>query len=82
VTEHNTFDNVAKWTATALLIAGTACINTEYVLAGRLALFVGGLIWLVVSIRWREPALIATNMCMTLAAVAASLYKYSTTGVI
>lgn len=82
MTNTNQFDNVAKWTATALLIAGTACINTQLVDAGRLALFLGGLIWLVVSIRWREPALIATNTCMTLAAVAASAYKYFTTGVI
>jgi hypothetical protein len=82
LTKHNTFDNVAKWTATALLIAGTVCINTQFVNAGRIALFMGGIVWLVVSIRWREPALIATNTCMTLAAVAATVYKYMSTGVI
>lgn len=75
-------DFVCKWSATALLIAGTLLVNVGVVNPGRLSLFVGGLIWLFVSIRWREPALIVTNSIMSLAAVGASLYKYLTTGLI
>jgi hypothetical protein len=69
-----------KWTATAVLIVGTAVNSMGYYPAGPILLILGGLIWLAVSIQWREPALIATNSLMTLAAVVPLVYKWLTTG--
>ena len=68
-------DNILKWSATVVLIIGTAVNNLGYQPAGPLLLLAGGSIWLVVSIRWKEPALIATNAVMTLTGVGALVYK-------
>ena len=65
----NQLDTVLKWTATALLIIGTGINSLGYYPEGPLVLLAGGVFWLIVSIRWREPALIVTNAVM--AAVAA-----------
>lgn len=56
-------DVILKWTATAVLIAGTfinAAFPNLYPL-GPAILALGGIIWLVVSFMWKEPALIVTN---------------------
>ena len=66
----NQLDTVLKWTATALLIIGTGINSLGYYPEGPLVLLAGGVVWLIVSIRWREPALIVTNAVM--AAVAAA----------
>ena len=58
-----------KWTATAVLIVGTAVNSAGYYPLGPVILFFGGLIWLAVAIRWREPALIVTNAVMAVTAV-------------
>ena len=68
-------DNILKWSATVVLIVGTAVNNLGYQPAGPLLLLAGGGIWLAVSIRWKEPALIATNAVMTLTGVGALVYK-------
>jgi energy-converting hydrogenase Eha subunit H len=57
-------DNILKWTATLLLIVGTGVNSVNIYPGGALILAAGGTIWLIVSIRWREPALIATNAVM------------------
>jgi hypothetical protein len=57
-------DNILKWTATTLLIIGTGLNSVNIYPGGALLLAAGGTAWLVVSIRWREPALIATNAVM------------------
>jgi hypothetical protein len=62
-------DSILKWTATAVLIIGQFITALGHYPEGPMVLIVGGLIWLVVSIRWKEPALIATNAIMTLAAM-------------
>ena len=72
--------NVLKWIATVVLIVGTAVNSAGYYPAGPILLILGGIIWLAVSIRWREPALIVTNSLMTLAAVIPLTYKWLTTG--
>ena len=54
-----------KWLATAILIVGTAVNSLGYYPEGPIILSVGGLIWLIVAIRWREPALIVVNAMMT-----------------
>ena len=61
-------DVLIKWVATATLIIGTF-INANWpelypVGPGLLAL--GGALWLIVSIMWKEPALIVTNGVLTL----------------
>jgi hypothetical protein len=61
-------NTVLKWMGTVTLIAGTAVNSLGYYPAGPLILLVGGLFWLIVSIRWREPALIVTNLVMFLTA--------------
>ena len=68
-------DNILKWSATVVLIVGTAVNNLGYQPAGPLLLLAGGAIWLAVSIRWKEPALIATNAVMTLTGLGTLIYK-------
>ena len=65
-----------KWTATAILIVGTAVNSLGFYPAGPLILAVGGLMWLVVSIRWREASLIVVNGVMTLTAIAGLAWHY------
>lgn len=62
-------DTVLKWTATVLLVIGSGINSLGYYPAGPLVLLVGGTIWLVVSIRWRETALIVTNSVMSVVSV-------------
>jgi hypothetical protein len=50
-----------KWIATVILIVGTAVNSMGFYPEGPIILAVGGVIWLVVSIRWREASLIVTN---------------------
>ena len=59
--------NKLKWLATAVLIVGTY-INAgfpELYPTGPLLLALGGIIWLIVSFLWKEPALIVTNLVLT-----------------
>jgi hypothetical protein len=72
--------NQLKWTATAVLIVGTAVNSAGYYPLGPLLLVLGGLLWLVVSIQWRDAAMIATNAIMTLTAIGGLAYKWLTTG--
>lgn len=61
---------VLKWIATVTLIAGSYVNSArigDTVSLGPWILVVGGLLWLAVSIAWRERALIATNACMVTA---------------
>ena len=60
-------DQVLKWVATATLIVGTV-FNAGFpdlYPVGPLILAAGGYIWLVVSIMWKDWALIATNIVMS-----------------
>jgi hypothetical protein len=65
-----------KWIATVILIVGTAVTNLKYYPEGPLILAAGGAIWLVVSIRWREPSLIVTNAVMLATGLATLAYKH------
>jgi hypothetical protein len=64
-----------KWTATVILIIGTAVNSLGYYPEGPFILAVGGVIWLIVSIRWREPSLIVTNAVMTITGIAGLCYR-------
>jgi hypothetical protein len=60
-------DQILKWVATATLIVGTV-FNAGFpdlYPVGPLVLAAGGYIWLIVSIMWRDWALIATNFVMS-----------------
>lgn len=59
-----------KWMATVLLIVGTGVNSLGFYPVGPLILAAGGLLWLIVSVIWREPALIVTNLAMLLTGLA------------
>lgn len=65
-----------KWAGTLVLILGTAVNSLGFYPEGPLILVVGGLLWLTVSIRWREASLIVVNTVMTLTAVVGLALKY------
>lgn len=65
-----------KWTATAILIAGTAVNSLGHYPEGPIILAVGGILWLIVSIRWREASLIVVNSVMTATGIAGLVAKY------
>ena len=61
-------DSILKWAATVILIIGTfvnATFPNLYPL-GQALLAAGGVVWLIVSFMWKEPALIVTNGVLTL----------------
>ena len=64
-----------KWLGTGILIVGTGVNSLGYYPAGPLILAVGGILWLIVSIRWREPALIATNAVMFICGDAGLIWR-------
>ena len=60
-------DQILKWVATVTLIVGTV-FNAGFpdlYPVGPLILAAGGYIWLIVSIMWKDWALIATNIVMS-----------------
>ena len=57
--------DILKWMATSILITGSLVNSLGIYPAGIFILIIGGLLWLTVSILWREPALIVTNLVMT-----------------
>ena len=60
-------DQILKWVATVTLIVGTV-FNAgfpDFYPVGPLILAAGGYIWLIVSIMWKDWALIATNIVMS-----------------
>ena len=67
-------DFYLKWTATAILILGTAVNGLGYYPLGPLLLVLGGFIWLVVAIRVRDTPLIVTNLVMSLVGLAAVVF--------
>ena len=69
-------DQYLKWVATIILIIGTAVNSLGYYPIGPMILAVGGIIWLVVSIMWREPSLIVTNAVMTSTGLAGLCYMH------
>ena len=69
-------DQILKWVATAILILGTAVNSLGYYPLGPIILAVGGFIWLIVSIMWREWALIVTNGVMLIVGIVGLLIGY------
>ena len=50
-----------KWVATAITIVGAVCTSINLYPLGPALLNLGALLWLVVSIAWREWSLIVIN---------------------
>jgi hypothetical protein len=65
-----------KWTATLILILGSAVNGWGLYPAGPILLALGGLIWLAVAVQIRDRALITTNAVMTAVTAAALLLHY------
>jgi len=59
-----------KWVATVVLIVGTGLNSFNIYPAGAIALSLGGFMWLIVSIIWKEPAMIVTNTVILVVGVA------------
>ena len=71
-------DQILKWTATAILILGTAVNSLGYYPLGPIILVAGGIVWLTVAIMWKEPALIITNAVMSAVGAGGLLINYLT----
>lgn len=69
--------DILKWFATAVLIIGTGFNSLGFYPTGPLLLILGGLIWLVVGIMWREASLIVTNGVMLVVGVTGVVLHYS-----
>ena len=50
-----------KWMATAFICAGALCTSVNLYPLGPILLNIGTVLWLIVSIMWREASLIAVN---------------------
>jgi len=69
-------DFYLKWLATAILVVSTATNSLGFYPIGPIIGVVGGILWLIVAIRWKEPALITTNGVMTLTAISGLMYNH------
>ena len=69
-------DVYLKWIATAILIIGVGVNSLGIYPLGPILLLLGGLTWLVVSIMWRDAALITTNGTMSLVSTLALIYNF------
>ena len=58
-------DKYLKWVATAFLMLGAALNSLNIYPWGPIANLFGGGCWLIVSIMWREAALITTNLVLS-----------------
>ena len=58
-------DKYLKWVATAFLMIGAALNSLNIYPWGPIANLFGGGTWLIVSIMWREAALITTNLVLS-----------------
>ena len=64
-----------KWTATVILILGTAVNGLGYYPQGPLLLVLGGVVWLAVAVRVRDVPLIVTNLVMSVVGLTTVLWR-------
>jgi hypothetical protein len=74
----NKTNTILKWTATAVLIIGTAVNGLGYYPEGPALLVLGGFIWLIVAVRIKDAPLIVTNLVMSVVGLAAIIYTLHT----
>ena len=70
----NKTNSILKWTATAILIVGTAVNGLGMYPEGPALLVLGGFIWLAVAVRIKDAPLIVTNLVMATVGLAAIIY--------
>lgn len=66
----NEIANKLNWFATLILIVGSFVNSMGIFPLGTIVILAGGFVWLIVSILWKEPALIATSTAMIFAGCA------------
>jgi hypothetical protein len=64
-----------KWAATSLICVGALLISLDIYPIGPIVSNVGTLLWLIVSIMWREKSLIVVNTVVFLIYTSGLLYK-------
>ncbi len=69
-------DKYLKWVATAFLMIGAALNSLNIYPWGPIANLFGGGTWLIVSIMWREAALITTNIVLASITMIGLVYTY------
>lgn len=69
-------DFIVKWTASAISIAGAICVSIDYYPLGAIMCLLETILWLVVSIRMKESAMITSNLVLTLIYVGGMSYKH------
>ena len=74
----NKTNAILKWTATAILIVGTAVNGLGMYPEGPALLVLGGFIWLIVAVRVKDAPLIVTNLVMSTVGLAAIVYTLHT----
>ena len=67
-------DILLKWIATVILIIGSGINSLGIYPLGPIVIIAGSFIWLIVSIMWKEPALIITNGVLVVVSTGALLY--------
>jgi hypothetical protein len=67
-------DFILKWIATIVLIIGSGINSSGIYPLGPIVIITGSFIWLIVSIMWKEPALIITNGVLVVVSTGALLY--------
>ena len=67
-----------KWAATVTLIFATAVNSLGFYPLGPILYFISGVLWIYVSVAWREPALIVTNVVITTVGAVGLLYNFLT----
>ena len=77
----NKTNSILKWTATAILIIGTAVNGLGMYPEGPALLVLGGFIWLIVAVRIKDAPLIVTNLVMATVGLAAIIYTLHTQSV-
>ena len=69
-------DKYLKWIATAFLMIGVGANSLAIYPAGPIFTLAGGLTWLIVSIMWKEAALITTNLVLSTITIIGLVYTY------
>lgn len=74
--ENDSINKWLEWVGTAILILGTAVNSLGYYPQGPILLCLGGVCWLIVSIRWGKASLIVVNGIMMATALAGLFWHY------
>jgi len=65
-----------KWLATIAVITGTAFNSLGMYPQGPMVLVVAGILWVIVSVHWKDKALIITNGTLTIVSITGLAINY------